>query len=261
VGYKPTFGWLPTSGLKCFSWSLDTVGLLTQNVADMARFAQAITGRALDPATSSAPGPKRQRQGGAWVVGVPTHYPWGPISASARQAIDAASRALQAQGVEVRPCELPAWAASAFDVHTVIQGFEVARTLGWEFDVHGARLSPVLRDCLIEARTFTPAAYEAAQHVAAQARVAAAAWMEPFDALLTPSAPDEAPLLTENSTGASTFNRLWSLLGTPCINVPGFVGVNGCPMGVQLIAPVEEDARLMQLAGVLEGCAPDGSAT
>ena len=27
VGYKPSFGWLPTAGLKCFSWSLDTAGV------------------------------------------------------------------------------------------------------------------------------------------------------------------------------------------------------------------------------------------
>ena len=27
AGFKPTFGVLPTAGMKCFSWSLDTVGL------------------------------------------------------------------------------------------------------------------------------------------------------------------------------------------------------------------------------------------
>lgn len=47
VGYKPSFGWLPTAGLKCFSWSLDTVGLFAGNVADVAVFAEALSGRAL----------------------------------------------------------------------------------------------------------------------------------------------------------------------------------------------------------------------
>ena len=45
VGYKPSFGWLPTVGLKCFSWSLDTVGLFARDVTDVAWFAQALCGR------------------------------------------------------------------------------------------------------------------------------------------------------------------------------------------------------------------------
>ena len=47
VGCKPSFGWLPTAGLKRFYWSLDTVGLFASNAADVAVFAQALSGRAL----------------------------------------------------------------------------------------------------------------------------------------------------------------------------------------------------------------------
>ena len=47
VGHKPSFGWLPTAGLKCFSCSLDTIGLFARNVADVAVFAEALSGRAL----------------------------------------------------------------------------------------------------------------------------------------------------------------------------------------------------------------------
>ena len=170
VGYKPSFGWLPTSGLKCFSWSLDTVGLFARNVADVAWFAQAITGRALEPV--SGRGPARQRQAALRWWACPTPTPGAPVAASARQAVDAAMpRAAGADGVDVRPCDLPPWAASAFDAHAVIQGFEAALHAGL-----GVRCAPraACRPCCaiacIEARAITPAAYEAAQHVAAQAR-------------------------------------------------------------------------------------------
>ena len=44
--------------------------------------------------------------------------------------------------------------------------------------------------------------------------------MADFDVILSPSAPGAAPQgLT--STGSSIFNRLWTLMGTPCVNVPG----------------------------------------
>ncbi|HWX63216.1 amidase, partial [Bradyrhizobium sp.] len=43
AGYKPTFGLLPTSGMKCFSWSFDTVGLFASGVRDVAHLAQALS--------------------------------------------------------------------------------------------------------------------------------------------------------------------------------------------------------------------------
>ena len=36
AGFKPSFGLLPTPGIKCFSWSLDTVGLFASSVRDVA---------------------------------------------------------------------------------------------------------------------------------------------------------------------------------------------------------------------------------
>src|SRR5215208_816898 len=57
AGYKPSFRLLPTIGMKCFSWSLDTVGLFAASVADVAFATAAISGRDLrvDRATPSAP--------------------------------------------------------------------------------------------------------------------------------------------------------------------------------------------------------------
>ena len=243
VGYKPSFGWLPTAGLKCFSWSLDTVGLFARDVADVAWFAQALSGRALALGADAATAPV--------VVGVPDAYPWEGLSASARAAMARACRALGAAGIQARPCTLPPWAGAAFEAHAVIQGYEAWRCLRWEYDEHAHELSPVLRDYLQGTQAITAQAYEAAQAVATQARTQAQAWLQGFDVLMTPSAPDEAPL-GHASTGPASFNRLWTLLGLPCINVPGAVGEHGVPMGLQLIAPLGADARLLAVAQRLQ---------
>src|SRR6478752_2679260 len=42
---KPTYRLLPTIGVKCFSWTLDTVGLFAAGVDDLARGLSAMTGR------------------------------------------------------------------------------------------------------------------------------------------------------------------------------------------------------------------------
>jgi Asp-tRNA(Asn)/Glu-tRNA(Gln) amidotransferase A subunit family amidase len=243
VGYKPSFGWLPTAGLKCFSWSLDTVGLFARDVADVAWFAQALAGRALAVDAAAANRPV--------VVGVPEAYPWQGLSANAAAAVEQGVHALQAAGIEVRRCTLPPWAGAAFEAHAQVQGFEAWRCLAWEFDKRRDELSPVLRDYLHSTRDINPAAYEAAQALTSQARAQAQVWLQGFDALLTPSAPDEPPA-GYTSTGPSTFNRLWTLLGVPCITVPGAVGDGGAPIGLQLIAPRGADARLLAVAQRLE---------
>ncbi len=243
VGYKPSFGWLPTAGLKCFSWSLDTVGLFARDVADVAWFAQALCGRALalDASASARP----------LVVGVPHAYPWGEPSVSAHNAVTQGSDALRAAGIQVQPCTLPPWAGVAFEAHAAIQGFEARRCLRWEFEEHGDALSAQLRAYLQTAGEVSASAYEAAQHRALQARADAQAWLQGMDALLTPSAPDQAPL-GYASTGPATYNRAWTLLGLPCINVPGLLGEHGAPMGLQLIGRSGADAQLLALAHRLE---------
>jgi Asp-tRNA(Asn)/Glu-tRNA(Gln) amidotransferase A subunit family amidase len=244
TGFKPSFGLLPTAGLKCFAWSLDTAGLFAASVADVAWFAQAVSGHALAleaPVAVARP----------WVVGVPNAYPWGAESPSAQRAIDAGSQAWRAAGAEVRRIDLPEWLKEVFEAQDVIQGFEAWRALAREVDQQPQALSALLRDYLLAARHITAQAYEAAQQTAAQARLACADWFAQFDVLMTPSAVDEAPA-GYASTGVSSFNRAWTLLGLPCVNVAGTVGVNGYPMGLQVIGAPRADRQCLQAADLLE---------
>ncbi|MDB5890513.1 MAG: amidase [Polaromonas sp.] len=253
AGFKPSFGMLPTSGLKCFSWSLDTVGLFAPTVRDLAWFAQAVSGHALALASSGAAlsdaGPSKASR--PWVIGVPDAYPWGEVSASAQLALQAARQALQAAGATLKTITLPVWMKDVFDAQDVIQGFEAWRSLSREVDEHPEALSGVLRDYLLASRAITPVAYESAQRTALAARKACETWFGEFDAVMTPSAPDEAPL-GYSSTGASTFNRAWTLLGLPCVNVSGAVGMTGNPMGLQIISGPHADFKCLKVAGFLE---------
>ena len=44
------------------------------------------------------------------------------------------------------------------------------------------------------------------------------------------------------------FCSLWSFCGVPAITVPLLVGAKGLPIGVQLIGPKGDDARLLRTA-------------
>ena len=240
VGFKPSYGALPTPGLKPFSWSLDTVGLFTRDVAAMARWSSAIAGR-----------PWAQAPGRAPVFGIAWDFPWEPLSASARQAIELARDRLRAAGATVRDVGVPAWLGDVFKAHDAVQGWEASRALADEDERHRDGLSQVLRDLLKGARQVTDAAYDAGQRTAAQGRASLPQLFDGIDVLLTPSAPDEAPA-GYGSTGASTWNRAWTLLHVPCLSAPGAKGVNGFPMGVQVIAPIGEEAMCLQAGRLLE---------
>ena len=87
--------------------------------------------------------------------------------------------------------------------------------------------------------------------MANHARKASHGLFDMCDVLLMPSAPGTAPE-TLASTGDSVFNRLWTLLGLPCVNVPGLTDTNGLPLGLQIVSPFGEDKRALQAAHWLE---------
>ena len=246
AGFKPSFGLLPISGAKCFSWSLDTVGLFAASVREVAWFAEAVSGYALAIEDAVDAAPVR--------VAVPDAYPWGLVSPSAQLAVETGRRALMAAGAEVRSITLPVWMKDVFEAQDVIQGYEAWRSLAREMDQldkDPQALSAVLRDYLLASRHIGAQAYEAAQNIAAQARLACVEWFSEFDVVMTPSAPDEAPP-GYGSTGASAFNRAWTALGLPCVNVAGAVGVTGNPMGLQIIGAPRADRQCLRAADFLE---------
>jgi len=243
VGFKPTFGQLPINGFKPFSWSLDTAGLFARTVGDVAWLAQTLS-PSLQMSERMTPKP--------WVVGVPMSYPWADCSPSATLAIETASRAWASAGATIKPIELPVTVAELFEAHGVIQGWEAVRALRPEMQRNAQGLSSILRDYLLESDTIRDEAYAAAQALTQHGRPALTDWFKSqCDVWLTPSAPDEAPLGL-GSTGSSNFNRVWTLVGNPCVSVPGARGVSGAPMGVQIIGPPGADCLVLQAAQSLE---------
>ena len=71
-----------------------------------------------------------------------------------------------------------------------------------------------------------------------------------LDAVLTLSAPGEAPMGIQSQGGAS-FNRMFSALHVPCISVPGMKGASGLPIGIQLIQRRYEDEKLLAVAAAV----------
>jgi Asp-tRNA(Asn)/Glu-tRNA(Gln) amidotransferase A subunit family amidase len=242
AGFKPSYRLFPTIGMKCVSWHLDTAGLFAASVADVAFAAAAISDRDLRVDGKTPASPR---------IGVLRHQPWPAASDDMVATIDHVARAAAAANARVRDIKLAPVLASAFRAHGTIQAYEAARSLASEHERAQDKLAKGVLELVESGFAIRAEAYDDARGVASQARRALLEAMADVDVILSPSAPGAAPKGL-GSTGSSTFNRLWTLMGTPCVNVPGLADPSGMPLGVQVIGRFGSDRATLEAALFIE---------
>ncbi len=240
VGFKPSYGAISTAGVKQLAWSLDTVGLFARSVADAALLAEALSGQALRP--GAAPATPR--------IGLCRTPQWAAASPEVQAQVEAAARAAAAAGAEVRETALPPACAELLEDQKLIMAFEAARALAPERSHGESQMSAAILALMDAGLAVSGEAYLAARARSRAARRALDGLFAEVDLLLTPAAPGEAPRGLE-ATGDPLFNRVWTLLGTPCLSLPAGRGPAGLPLAVQLVGPSDGDAGLLAAAAWL----------
>jgi Asp-tRNA(Asn)/Glu-tRNA(Gln) amidotransferase A subunit family amidase len=243
IGYKPSFGLINRTGVKPLADSLDTIGVMARTVEDAAFFVGVLTER---PALRRLPPLPAAPRFGLYRTPM-----WDEAEAATAAALDAARAALERAGAEVAELAIALEHEGLNRAQEQIMGFEIARALAHERLEHSAELSPALAQLLDAGLAVGADAYDRAQAEAAAARDRLPAFFGNCDAVLVPAAPGEAPLGL-GATGNPVFNRMWTLLGVPCVTLPAHRGESGLPIGVQLVGRIGDDARLMAAALILE---------
>jgi len=237
VGFKPSFGAVPRAGLAFTCESLDVIGWLADTVDTAAAIAEVL----IPPGTAGA-GTRRPPK-----VALLAQAAEHPLEEQAGQALHSAADRLRELGVDVHTLGAWAHAGELTRTHEVIMQYEIARSLRPLADRYSSRLGADVLD-VIEVGLALPAAdYAAARRSQDSLRHDWARLIGDADFVLTPSAPGAAPAGLA-STGSSAFNRNWSLLGWPCLHLPTQRDALGLPLGVQLVAPFEQDHDLLAAA-------------
>ena len=244
VGYKPSYGDFPLTGVGDNVPSFDTLGLIARSVDDLALFRYVVMGL---PQRSLGEVPVKGLR-----VGFCRGAFWGKAEPSTHALLDRTAEALAMAGAKVADFAMPDGEAALTEDVRKVSGFEFARAMTYERLYHGDKLSRDLLDGrAADGLRCSYEDYRAAERRIQDYRRRLEAAMEAVDVLLTPSAPGEAPEGI-GRTGDSIFNNLWTTTHVPAVTLPAGLGPKGLPLGVQLVGRLHQDHRLLETAKAVQ---------
>jgi len=228
TGFKPSFGVLPRDGVLPVASTLDTLGLFTQSPGEMLTLWEAM-GYSVG-------------ETGECAIGFVDPLP--PVDAPMRAAFDGAVAQLRDAGLSLQPLDLADMLASLMEANTTVMFYEAARVHEQLYREHGDRLEHLailIRDGL----DMPHSQYEQARAYIRQCQMKLPEMFRATPVILLPAATGPAPHGLA-WTGDARMNAPWTALGTPAISIP--LPVDGLPLGLQIVADVGEDARLLRTA-------------
>jgi amidase len=244
-GIRPTHGRVSLEGACALAKSFDTAGWFARDAVLLERI-----GRVMFGETGAA------KQGAAFFA----EDAFALLGSAAVAALQPALEKIKAvtgplQNVTVSAEGLP----QCFQAFRVLQGAEIHQQLGeWVSRVQ-PKLGPGVRERMQWTATITTAEVAAAQAVRDAVRRRMDELLQNNAVLVLPTVPDIAPLLNTPAAALDDFRaRAMSLLciaghaGLPQVTLP-LATLQGCPLGISLIAGRGNDALLLALAQRIAG--------
>jgi Asp-tRNA(Asn)/Glu-tRNA(Gln) amidotransferase A subunit family amidase len=257
VGFKPTFGAVNRGG-SLDHMSQSSQGVLAASLEDAWSVLREIVDRCGgDPGhqglvgPASLPAAKTPRS----LIFLETPG-WATASVAARAAFESIRKKLEREGIAVatrhtdrRVADLEIALEQALPLTRQINAWESRWPLNTYRD-RGKGLSDSMLARLKEAEGLTLDGNRKALAERARIREVYAGFAEAFDAVVTLSAADVAPVGLQ-STGDPAFALPSSFLGVPSLSLP-LMQIDNLPLGLQLIGFAHQDAQLMAHAGAIQ---------
>lgn len=255
VGLKPAHGDVPIQGVLPLSPTLDHVGPLCTSVQDAAWLWQIMAGRAI-----AAIEPVQTRHLRVAHLG---GYFDRPIEPAVRLAFELALERLRTSGVTIVPGSI----ATTERIGQTYADIVLPEAAQWHapyLDSRADRYRPTVRNRIALGRAVTAVGYlDARAHCDTLRREVDLA-LATCDALITPTLPMTAPTIGADSIAIDPADpapvavrgamlkhtQLFNLTGHPAISLP--IEAAGLPVGLQIVGPAGDTARLLAIAAAME---------
>ncbi len=275
VGFRPTTGRWPSSGVVTISGTRDTVGPIARSAADCALLDAVVCGEPLVLPAVSLEGLR---------IGVPRPLFWQTLEPSMERAANSMLATLAQAGVELVECDVGIDSAECTQAGMVVAMAEALGCLKSYMTGHGLPFdaaqiaakvaSPDVRgifESLVSTNAPSKQAYAHALQVlrpALRQLYADCFARHQLQALVFPTTPLPAALIGEDDTvllagqQVSTFLTFTrnvgpgSFAGIPGISVPMGCNQAGLPLGMALDGPEDSDRTLLAIAHAVQALLP-----
>ncbi len=247
VGFKPSYGRIPTTGVIPYAVSLDTVGYFTQDIAGIALVAPVLCQHWQPQSVQRLP-----------VLGVPDGPYLTQASTEGLAVFEQQLALLEQAGYPVRHVEAMTNIAEINWKHVRMGFAEMALVhAGWfthYAHLYRSRTAQAIR----EGQRVAVAELEEARAGQQILRDELALLManNGIDIWVSPSAPGSAPEGIA-TTGNAMMNLPWTYAGLPVVSLPAGKTAHGLPLGLQCTGAFMADELLVEwvrpMASLLEG--------
>jgi len=257
VGFKPSFGAIPRTGVHPLSPSLDHVGFFARRLDDVAfalshlagssdrdRHGRQVPGFTVDIATGLTPLDKPR-------LAVVRFAKWSRVEAEQQQVFEDAIARLRGAGAILEELELSELDAANWATINCILSSEAALIFADLVANYPERTSDHLKSLVENGKAHSATNYLAARAFQDTWRHKLTSEMAGYDALLTLPAFGEAPRGL-HYTGDAEYCAPWTLLGVPAVTLPAGFGNNGLPLGLQIVGSYLNDYRMLRVAKWVE---------
>lgn len=254
---KPSYGRVPTEGVRLVCWSLEHSGPMGATVDDVVLGLEGMLDERLDLPRLGRPLMGRD---GPLRLGISEHW-WREAEPALARSAHAAVRRLEMAGAELREIQLP-HIDLALPVGIATFSVEGAAALE-PFLAAGQPMSLPVRIAFDVARGISAVAFVQAQRVRRLIARDFAAALDGVDVILTPTTATAAPRyrpgsereggIDERKTYALVaFTFPQNLTGLPAAQVPCGYDEDGLPIGLQVIGRLGDDELTLAVAREVE---------
>jgi Asp-tRNA(Asn)/Glu-tRNA(Gln) amidotransferase A subunit family amidase len=213
---------------------LDTLGFFTHMPTDMLELWKAI-GKPIG----------REEQ---FSLGAPEPIPeCDPEMANAfRQSISL----LRKSGITIKAINIVDELKKLVEASDLIEAYEGARFHEARLKEFGNRLDQPIANLVVNGLKISTEQYNKTKRFIAESRMRFAERFKSTPVILTPAAVGPAALGL-STTGDPRMDAPWTALGTPAISIPMPIA-SGLPLGLQLTADINQDARVLRAAVLVQ---------